>query len=526
MRRFDSDDPQAWDEALRPRLRLDEVVARAAAEVPDRTAVVDEAGSATYREFDGLIDDLADAMRARGVQPGERIATLVSAGNLGTALMYAISRAGAVSVPINEMHSAPEVADVLRRGGARYFIADARLGAAGSLGSQAFELLPEAQRPARAVIGDEPLLRWTHEGSVPVQTPVPDTVAVILFTSGSTNRPKGVLVTHEGLVGIAHYCALGLALTPEDRYLDMMPAYHVGGIASAILPVHLTGGALVIARFAPERIFEFCERERITTLAGFGPMFETLFNSPSYSPARHPQWRTVGVSQTSEHLLQQFRDIGITRIGYGLGMTEGSGDYIVSRPWLPDEEAVESCGLPSPGIDVRIVDPDTDQVLPQGAVGEIRFKGWSTCEGYIDGSDDLDDDGYWKTGDLGRIRPSGTVQFMGRIKFMVKSGGENISAHEVEQVLTAFPEIEEAVIVGVPDTRWGEKAVAFVSFSPGAALGAQDVKDRCRGQLAAYKIPKEILTIGGDEWPLMAVGKIDRPRLTSMAADRLAVSQV
>jgi acyl-CoA synthetase (AMP-forming)/AMP-acid ligase II len=512
-----------WDDAHRPRMRLDEVLTSATRLWADNEAIVDSAGRLTYRELDAMVERCAESMCEGGVGPGDRVATLVSAGAVGVALLYAISRIGAVSVAINELHSAPEVADALRRSRARYFIADDRLGAA--LGDAAYELLAPSERPARAVIGSEGDVRWLTTSAVDRAAPLGDDIAIVLFTSGSTAQSKGVLVTHESLVGVSHYATLALGMTSGDRFLDVMPTYHVAGITNAILPVAMSGGTLVIARFAPEPVLELFENERITTVAAFGPMYEAILNAPGYSPSRHPAWHTASLAQGTPQLISTLRSLGVTRLASGYGLTETGADFTYTRPWQPDIEISESVGMPIPGIDVRIVDPVDGRELPIGETGEVRVKGWNLCRGYIDGSHALDDAGYLKTGDLACVRPAGTLEFKGRLKFMIKSGGENVSAYEVEHFLiTTVPEVEQAVLVGVPDERWGEKVVAFVSFAGGATLSADELKARCTGHIAGYKIPKEFIFIDGEQWPLMAAGKVDRPRLTALAIEQLAVA--
>ncbi len=424
-------------------------------------------------------------------------------------------------MPINELQAPPEIADVLSRSGARHFVTDARLGAEGALGSLSYDQLAGHRKPSRAVFNDGEL-RWLTRGNGEFSTRDMDEIAAVVFTSGSTSRPKGALLTHEGLVGVGHYAMLSVGMGPDDALLNVLPGYHVAGIANSLLAAGLSGAKCVSARFHPTRVLEYFERDRISVTLGFGPMFEAILNSPRYSPSRHPNWRVVALSQTSDHLIRRLRTAGVERIAYGLGMTETSGDFTFSRPWLPDADAVASVGVPLPGLDVQVVDPASGGALAAGEVGELRVKGWSLCRGYIDGSTSVDTRGYWKTGDLGYVRPNGTIQFTGRIKFMVKTGGENVSAYEVEHFLLAeISEVEQAVVVGVPDDRWGEKVVAFVSFAAEQSLTEDDLRMRCKGKIAGYKVPKNFISLTHAEWPLLPAGKIDRSRLAQLALDRL-----
>jgi acyl-CoA synthetase (AMP-forming)/AMP-acid ligase II len=514
-------DVDAWDDSLRPRLRLDEVLAAAARESPHREAVVDDSGRLTYAELDAQVDELAAALREAGVQRGERVATAIATGIPGVRMLYAIARVEAVAVPINEFWAAREVADLLVHSEARHLITDTGLGSTGSPAAAAYDRLAPAARPRWTVLGAGGELRVRAAGTASGDLRDEARVAMLLFTSGSTARPKGALISHHGLVGTSHYVRVALGLTEEDRFLHLMPLYHVGGLSDGVLPVHLAGGTCVMMRFDAERALDVFERERITTTSAFSSMLDALQRAPGYRPERHAHWRSTTLSG-GEQTYDRLRAAGVHRLVAGIGMTEMSGDIALTRTSQSAEEARRTLGMVLPGLDVRIVDPVTGRQCGPMDVGEIRVKGWSLFCGYIDGTTNLDDDGYFRTGDLGHRLPSGALCFDGRLKHVIKSGGENVSAHEVEAFLVhEVADVEAAVVVGVPDPVWEEKVVAFVELRAGAVVTPGELRERCRGRLAGYKIPKDFIVVGSGEWPLMAAGKIDRPRLSAMARDRL-----
>jgi acyl-CoA synthetase (AMP-forming)/AMP-acid ligase II len=512
-----ADEEAAWDDDLRPRWRLDEVLAESIRRHPDREALVDDVERVTFAELERRVDRLASALRETGIEPGDCVAVAISTGCIAAVTLYAISRAGATAVPLNEFWTAPEIADALCRSGARHLVHDARLGAPSAPAAGALELLDETQRPARILVRSD---GWVQRvGGTPSRRGREDTdVALVLFTSGSTASPKGARVTHEGLVGVAHYFRLAQQLTAEDRFLHLMPLYHVGGIVNGVLPIHLAGGTCVMTRFNPDHILRLFEDERITATAAFDSMHEAIRRADDYRPERHAHWRVASISGSPE-MYRQLSTAGVAQVVAGLGMTETSGDVSYVRPWQDEEARQTTLGLALPGVDLRIVAPDSGAEAAAGAVGELRVRGWSLFRGYIDGTDGCDERGFFMTGDLARLRSDGALEFHGRLKHMIKSGGENVSAFEVESYLTSLPEIKSAVVVGVPDERWGEMVVAFVEPA-GSPIDVDALKARCKEQLAGYKIPKRFLPLTGNGWPLMAAGKIDRAALAQLAVER------
>ncbi len=514
----DAVDP--WDDALRPQMRLDQVVASQSAIRPDHLAIVARDGRRTYRQLEADIDSLAEALRSAGVSPGDRVVTSVSAGLASIAIIYAVSRVRAVVVPVNEFWIKSEIASVIMRSGATYVVTDANTGRAEGQVCNALADLALNERPRHGVLHRTSQIEWGIDHGRDKPTPLSDDLAMLLFTSGSTSRPKGALLTHVGLVGASHYVRVACQMDQETRFLQMLPAYHVGGVVDGFLGVHLAGGTCIAERFDPSKIFQLLIENSVTHVTGFDAMIDSLMSVSGYDPSLHPDWKTVFFSG-SEKGYDRLSEVGVSRIVSGFGMTETCADFLITRRSQPEAEIRSSHWIPNPGVETRVVDPVSGQPVRVGEVGELRVRGWNVFPGYLDGTTGRDEHGFFCTGDLFRQTAAGAFRFAGRLKQMIKTGGENVAAAEVEEFLVSeIPGLRNAVVVGVPDERWGEKVVAFAELDPTATLTADEVRDLCRGKLAPFKIPKEVRLVPQGAWPLMAAGKINRAELTKWAADR------
>ncbi len=525
-----SPDADPWHDSNRPRIRIDQVLRRAARRQPDALALVDGAVRRTYRVLDADVDAFAAVLRRAGVTRGTRVAVSVPTGIRAVVTLYGLARVGAVGVPLNEMWSWHETLDVLTRSEVVRVLADPERARDGSALAEALARVEAGRRPALGVLTGPTEVRWSLDpgpiapaGSddTAAEPAGPDDVALLLFTSGSTSAPKGALLTHAGIVGSTHYLALACELGPQDRFVNALPAYHVGGIVDGFLLIHMVGGACFPLRFDPERILELCATEGVTFISGFDGMFSSIFNAPGYSRGRHPAWR-VALSSVKDEEYDRLRQAGVERVITGFGMTETCSNWATTRLTQSEEARRASRWLPYPGVEVVVVDLATGRPAAPGQIGELRVRGWNVTVGYLDGTSGKDADGFFRTGDLGRSHDDGTVSFAGRIKGMIKTGGENVVAHEVEEtVLREVEDVRTAVVVGIPDERWGEMVVAFVELEPGSELEAEEIRERCRGSMASYKVPKRFFRVDPGSWPLMPAGKLDRPALTARAAELL-----
>jgi len=530
-------------------LSLWEAFRRSVRRWADRPAVTMSGDEWTYQELHDRSLRAAAALASMGVTRGTRVAFLINGCPEWPVLHYALARIGAVGVPINLVDEHTEVRHVLAWARPEVLIAidsfrgvdyEARLAAVDPglrHGSASAKSLPsirhvvvvpldERERPqeddpaTRAVFGgpDDPQLD-------PVSPVTSGEPAYIVFTSGSTARPKAALCAHRGLVGSGLGMARALEMGPEDRLLAVLPPFHVGGIANMLVAPHSSGACTVLlGAFDASRALEVIERERCTVTIGFDTMFTKMTAAPNYSEVDRSSLKKVAIAATPAYL-GRLRDEWGLRIAAGIyGSTESGALISVVRPWMDDTSAKrESNGRPLPGVDVVIRDPETGETCAADVPGEICFRGWNRVLEYCDDpeatSAAIDDDGYFHSGDYGYLDADGNLYYRGRYKMMIKTGGENVSEREVEVFLeNEIAPIELAQVVGVPDDTWGEAVVAFVQLSDD--VSSDELREMARGKIAKFKIPKRFYPLKGDEFPTLANGRPDKKALRVLALER------
>jgi fatty-acyl-CoA synthase len=330
-------------------------------------------------------------------------------------------------------------------------------------------------------------------------------VAIMMYTSGTTAQPKGCPLTHESIVRVADAMNQRFSLTSEDVWWDPLPMFHL----SSILP--LTSGLLVGARFAtmtdfePGVALEQIERERATYLfATFPTVNQELTDHPDFKTRDLSAVRLVNqVSPPdSQHAFQARFPQAIQVAAYGC--TELGGIVSQNDPAETAEQRATTCGRPWPGVEIRICDPDTGADLPQGERGEIVGRFWGMFEGYHNdperNAEAIEPGGWFHTGDIGSLDEDGRITYHGRTKDMLKVGGENVAAIEIEGYLVQHPAVSIAQVVGVPDARYDEVPAAFVELAPGATLTESELVDFCIGTIATYKVPRYVRFV--TEWPM------------------------
>ncbi|WP_035854933.1 AMP-binding protein [Cryptosporangium arvum] len=340
----------------------------------------------------------------------------------------------------------------------------------------------------------------------------PETVCDVLFTSGTTGVPKGVMSSHRQTLSVAAVWARGAGLSPDDRYAIVNPFFHSFGYKAGIVAA-ITGGATIhpVPVFDPGAVLSLIERERITVLPGAPTIFTTLINHPdreSYDLSSL-RFSIAGAASVPENLFPNMREIlGFDQVAQAYGLTE----CVVATQSRPGEDLAhiaETTGPAVPGLEIRIVAPDGTEA-PTGADGEIRIRGANVMLGYFEDpgatSAAIDPDGWLHTGDQGRKDEHGCVTITGRIKDMYIVGGFNVYPAEVENVLAAHPDVMEAAVVGVPDARLGAVGRAYVIARPGTAPAAEALVAFCRERIANFKVPSEVVFLA--ELPRNAGGKV------------------
>ncbi|MER5195585.1 acyl-CoA synthetase [Streptomyces sp. NPDC002755] len=485
--------------------------ARRARKTPHRTALVHGQQSTDYRTLYARTTRLAHALRARGVRRGDRIAYLGPNHPSYLETLFAAGTLGAVFVPLNTRLAGPEIAYQLADSGAKALVygpshAGLVAGLPGNTDVRTYLEVGAEYEGELATASDEP-----------IDTPVtPDDTCIIMYTSGTTGRPKGAMLTHGNLTWNAVNVLVDTDLTADERALVSAPLFHTAGLNMLTLPVLLKGGCCVLVEaFDPEATFGLIERHRITFMFGVPTMFEQI--------ARHPRWAaadlsslrilTCGGSPVSTPLIAAYQERGLTFL-QGYGMTEASPGTL----FLDAEHSVSkagSAGVPHFFSDVRVLRPDLTPV-EVGETGEVVVRGPHVMPGYWGLPEETAAsfaDGWFRSGDAARVDEDGYVHIVDRIKDMIISGGENIYPAEIEDLLLAHPDIVECAVIGVSDDKWGEVPRAVVVPREGVSLDPDEVLASLSGRLAKYKIPKSVVV--ADELPRTASGKLLKSRVRS-----------
>jgi fatty-acyl-CoA synthase len=483
--------------------------ARRASKTPHRTALIHREQPTDYRTLYTRVTRLAHALRARGVRRGDRVAHLGPNHPAYVETLFATGTLGAVFVPLNTRLTGPEIAYQLADSGAKVLIhGPAHTGLVAGLPGETHVRTcietGDAYEQALAAASDEP-----------IDEPVaPDDTCIIMYTSGTTGRPKGAMLTHGNLTWNAVNVLIDHDLIADERALVSAPLFHTAGLNMLTLPVLLKGGTCVLVEaFDPGTTLDLIERHRITFMFGVPTMFDQV--------ARHPRWAdadlsslrilTCGGSPVPTPLIAAYQRRGLTFL-QGYGMTEAAPGTL----FLDAEHAVTkagSAGVPHFFSDVRVVRPDLTPV-DVGETGEVVVRGPHVMAGYWGLPEETEAafaDGWFRSGDAARVDEDGYVHIVDRIKDMIISGGENIYPAEIEDLLLAHPGIAECAVIGVPDDKWGEVPRAVVVPAPGAELDPDEVLASLSGRLAKYKIPKSVVVT--DELPRTASGKLLKSRV-------------
>jgi fatty-acyl-CoA synthase len=499
-------------------ITLSYLLDRCAAKFPRREGFVTEQGRWTFDQWRAGAGDRARVLAGLGIGRGDRVATLFPNGRDVLETYPALWRLGAVPVPLNYRLSPPELAYILDHCRAGYFIFDAALadlvrGIHQTARPGAQSIVCGGEHPGAACF-DRAAKETVAGDDVPCRVSENDP-ATILFTAGTTGRPKGVVLSHRNCVFAAINLAQDSSFEPHFRVMLVFPLFHAA--AFSLLTTCLYRGLTLVSltKFDPRQVLEIMERERISKMA-FPPTVWNLILQQEHLDrydTRSVESISSGAApmppETKVRLKALFPR---ARLGETYGMTETAATITTVRPGENDDRA-GFVGRPFTNVEVRVVGPDGRDVSP-GEVGEVVTRGPSVMLGY-----DRDPeatarairDGWLYTGDLGQLHEDGGLCLVGRQTDMIISGGENIYPREVEDVLFSHPEIADAAVVGLPDPVWGERVQAVVVIRPGSTLSGDEVIEFCRTRLAGYKRPRSVRFV--DRIPRSAAGKVLKRRL-------------
>jgi long-chain acyl-CoA synthetase len=500
-------------------MTLVEMFGKSVGRVPDRSAIRFRDRRMTYGELDAAARTVGALLRQAGVRPGERVVLVLpnlpefGAGYLG------ILMAGAVVVPLNPLLKAEEVRYVLEDSGAS---AMACLQAGIPLAQAAREGLGRRvpilvlDAPAEGA-GDCSLL--TPPPNLPPLPPSPHQagdVAVCLYTSGTTGRPKGALLTHANLIANLDSFREVLHLTEEDVFLAVLPLFHAyGGTVLFLEPLSLGAGIVVEPRFSPDAVLKAIVEHRVTLFAGVPTMYAVLAATPRPSADFSALRLCIsGGAPLPAEVLHAFEAQYGIPIYEGYGPTECAPVLTVNPPF--GRRKIGSVGPPIPRVELRVVD-NLGKPLPPGEVGEIVARGPNVMQGYLNRPEETGvalRDGWYHTGDLGRVDQDGYYFIVDRKTDLILVGGLNVYPREVEQVLCSHPGVAEAAVIGVPDPVRGESPKALIILRDGAAVSTQEIVQWCRQRLANYKVPRSVVVVS--DLPRTVTGKILKSEIRSL----------
>jgi fatty-acyl-CoA synthase len=516
---------------------------RAAARWGAREAVCFRGRRWTFAEVAAGVDRVARGLMALGVRPGDKVALWMSNRPEWMQIAFAVLKIGAVLVPINTRLRTDDVAYILAQSDSSTLILAERSGPIDYL-AMVRELVPvdaaggtrrvpELQR--LVVLGEEQhpaTVPWTEllEGAASVEQSAlaaragavdPDELAFLMYTSGTTGFPKGVMHSHRMIRNVTDR-AFRLAITEQDVIMMYLPLFHLFAFSEGMLTSLVTGARQILTEgFDAGESLELIARERATVLHGFDTHYKDLLEAHARQPRDVSSVRTgifaAGMSSSVPIARRARALFGPLVSGYGMsefgvGVTIGSLDST-------EEQSCEASGSPAPGYEIRVVDPQTRRDQPAGAPGEILVRGYTLMRGYYNKPEAtaaaIDGEGWMHTGDMGLLRADGHLRFLGRYKDMLKIGGENVDPMEVEAYLMGHPAISLAAVVSYPDARLSEVGVAFVRCEPGHRITASDVLAFCRGRIASFKIPRHVLFV--EDFPMTSSGKIQKVKLREEA---------
>ena len=354
----------------------------------------------------------------------------------------------------------------------------------------------------------------------------------IQFTSGTTGFPKGATLTHRNILNNGFFIGEAMRLTPEDRLCIPVPLYHCFGMVLGNLACLTHGSTIVYPSdaFEPVSVMETVQAERCTGLHGVPTMFIAELDHPRFAEFDFSSLRTgimAGSPCPIEVMKRVQQTMNLREITIAYGMTETSPVSCQSATDTPLEKRVSTVGLVQPHLEIKIVSPETGEVVPRGETGEFCTRGYSVMQGYWEDpqrtAEAIDAQGWMHTGDLATMDEGGYVNIVGRMKDMVIRGGENVYPREIEEFLYRHPAIQDVQVVGLPDTKFGEELCAWIIAKPGQAVDEDSVRAFCKGQIAHYKVPRYMRFV--DAFPMTVTGKIQKFRIREVMIEELGLSQ-
>jgi long-chain acyl-CoA synthetase len=471
---------------------------------PDRPAVKLDDAVFDYKTLDQASARVATLLKSKGLEPGDRVGIMLPNVPYFPVAYYGVLRAGGVVVPMNVLLKGREVGFYLQDPGAKlvfawHDFADAAQAGAAEAGAEVILVKP----------GEIEQEIFAHDPDPDVADRADDDTAVILYTSGTTGKPKGAELTHANLRRNAEVSGSLHDVGPEDVILGALPLFHSFG-QTCSMNAAISRGALLtmLPRFEPAKALEIMQRDGVTVFMGVPTMYGAMLHDPAREGADLSNLRICvsGGASLPVELMRAFEDAFGCIILEGYGLSETSPVASFNHP--DRERKAGSIGTPIDGVEMKVVD-DEDQDVPQGDVGEIVIRGHNVMKGYWNNAEataEVMRGGWFHSGDMARVDEDGYFFIVDRKKDLIIRGGYNVYPREIEEVLYEHPAVREAAVVGVPHDDLGEEVGAAVVLKEGQEAGADALRDFVKEQVAAYKYPRRIWFV--DELPKGPTGKI------------------
>ena len=476
----------------------------------------------TYAELDRLVDQTAGYLQHLGLYSGDRVALQLTKSLEFILLHLATIRLGAITLPLNLAYPSDEIEYFLGDSGAKLFFT---LESSREKIQPLLTRLPQLQEcvfldPAKPELFTSLITNY----QLPISnSPAsnPSDTAVIIYTSGTTGRPKGAEITHGNLISNLQSLHQAWGWQSDDVLLHVLPIFHVHGLFVALHGALYAGATTLLMReFDAQRTLQMLASGQCTVFMAVPTIHQRLLDVPEASQFDLSRVRliTSGSDRLPDEIFTGFQETFHYTLLERYGMTETGMNC--SNP-LKGERRLGSVGLPLSGVEVRVVNPEHDELLPDGEIGEVQLRGPNVFKGYWKQpqktAEAFTADGWFRTGDLGFREPDGYLTLCGRSKDLIISGGLNIYPPEVERVLAEHPSVDACAVIGCPDREWGEQVTAVVVLHAGESVSGADLIAFCRERLAPYKSPKSV--VFKEELPRNAMGKVQKAELRKTVCD-------
>ena len=517
---------------------LDEMAQR----LPLHPFITDHGRTLSYSQFKTEVKMVAKGLHALGVRRGDQVAILMGNQIEWLVIDFAVTSLGARLVALNTWWKHSELQHALFSTDTAFLImVSSYLSNDYTEALQAMGDLKVALPQLRQIVGwgtglPQGQLNWDNMllagQSVPDElidvakaSVQPDDIAYFLFTSGSTARSKAVQLTHRGNIENGHAIGERMHLSEQDRMLVPTTMFWSFSCVNALFAVMTHGGSLVIMfKYDTAEMLRLIEVERCTGAYTLPNISLALYEHPDRHTRDLSTWRT-GICRSS--MIQRMAEIGPREMITGYGLTECYGHSVDSDAHDSLEHRMRCCGRPLSNVELKIINPDSGDLCPAGEAGEICLRGHVTPGYYKDplrNQESIDAEGWFHTGDLGIVDEGGFLQFKGRIKELIKTGGINVSPADVEEVLHAHPHVQQAVVVGLADAQREEIVAAMIVAKPGIEIDVEALLTHCRHTAATYKVPRFVVVTNVEDIPLTDTGKVHRGRATQFMTQRFAQS--